>query len=158
MPLGVFSRQAALALLVSSAAACADTITQGGAQPIGSGAATNVRQSNEKPPTLVATAISGSAADLSSGPLTPGSRPGTFYRVTFSGTGFAAGASTSATTIGVTPDGSKHAVVRGIGVHPADGSYLSIWSASCPSGYMEMYEVVATGVQMVESNHVATGC
>jgi len=150
MPLGTLSRHAALAVLVFSAAACADTITQGGAQPIGSGAATSVSQSNEKPPTLVATSKSGTAADLSDGPLTPGTRPGTFYRVTFIGAGFAAGAPNSATTIAVTPDGSKHAIVRAIGVHPADGTHLSIWSASCPSGYIEMYEIVATGVQTAE--------
>jgi len=61
-------------------------------------------------------------------------------------------------TIGVTAGGGKISVGMGIGVIPADGTTLAIHSASCPSGFVEMYQVVSAAGRTTESNHAALGC
>jgi hypothetical protein len=159
--LGTLCRLTASTLLVATAA-CADDITQVAGQPqpaaSPSETATNVSGTAAKPPTLVAVAISGTSSQLANGPLPPPSRPGLFYRVEVNGAGFPAGESMQSRTIAVTLDGSKLSPSSAGGVIPADGTYRAIHSASCPSQYREMYEVVTVGGRTTESNHVTLGC
>jgi len=160
--LGTFFRRTSLALVAISAAACGDNVTQGTPQSDtngnGSPPAASVTNSNEKPPVLLAQSNWGTASDLSDGPLTPGSRLGYFFRVTFTGAGFPPGADYVSRTYGVTAGGSKVSVSMAIGVIPADGTTLGAYGASCPSGFVEMYEVGFVAGRTVESNHAPLGC
>jgi hypothetical protein len=152
MMLPSLARRAALALLVTSAASCADNVTQARRQPQtndnGITPATNTSNSNEKPPTLVAA--------TSWGPV--GSSGLNGYRVDVTGVGFPAGADFYARSYGVHADGSRVLHSTGIGIVPADGSYLARMSESCPSLFVEYYETVTIAGRTIESNHTQAGC
>ena len=54
--------------------------------------------------------------------------------------------------------GSKTPLSTGIGPIPPDGTHREIYSASCPSGFSEVYSVVQTGGRTTESKHIVPAC
>jgi len=148
---------AGLALVVATTA-CAEKITEGNTE---TDYAALWRQSdpnaaNAKKPVLTVTASDGKAAVFLHGG--PPSAPGTFQSIARNGSGFPAGVSMVSRTMAVRPDGSRFNVGTGIGEIPADGTISGVFATSCPSGYVEFYEVVIAGGVTTESNHVAPTC
>ncbi|HEX7941589.1 MAG TPA: hypothetical protein VF488_07270, partial [Gemmatimonadaceae bacterium] len=154
--LGTLSRLAASTLLVASAA-CADNITQAARQPVDDSPApaTSVSNTGAKQPTLVVTAKYGTAADFAGMQLSPGDRPGYFFRIDYEGKDFPVGANVVTRVYGVVAPGSRANPVFAIGVIPADGSVRGIYSSSCPTGFTEMYVVELVNGRTIESNHVS---
>jgi len=152
MVLHRLTRRTALALLLTSAASCADNVTQAKSQSQtndnGVAPATSVSNSNEKPPTLVAV--------TSWGPV--GSRGLNGYRVEITGAGFPPGADFYSRSYGVLADGSKFLSSTAIGIVPADGSYRAGHSESCPALFVEYYTTVIVAGRTTESNHTPAGC
>lgn len=152
MRLPRLTRRTALALLLTSAASCADNVTQAKGQPQtndnGVAPATSVSNANEKAPTLVAV--------TTWGPV--GSQGLEGYRVDYTGAGFPVGADFYSTGFGMLKNGSKVVFSRAIGIIPADGSYGGAVSESCPANYIQVWEVVLVAGRTVESNHAPAGC
>jgi hypothetical protein len=155
--LGTLSRLAGSTLLLASAA-CADNITRAKGQPVDGSPATSASSSDAKQPTLVVAAKYGTAADFSGMQLSPGSRPGYFFRIDYEGKDFPVGANDVTRVYGVVAPGSRANPVFAIGVIPTDGSVRGVYSSSCPTGFTEMYVVVMVDGRMTESNHVETAC
>jgi hypothetical protein len=157
--LGTLRSLAASALLVTSAA-CADNVTQATGQPVDDSRepAASVTNSGEKQPTVVATGKYGTAADFAGTTLSPGDRPGYFFRFEFEGKDFPVGANDVTRIYGVVAPGSRANPVFAIGVIPADGSVRGSHSTSCPTGYSALYVVVTVNGRAIESNHVDTAC
>jgi hypothetical protein len=158
--LGTLSSLAGSTLLLVASAACADNITQAKGQPIDDSRApaTSASSSGAKQPTLVVVAKYGSAADFAGMQLSPGERPGYFFRIDYEGKDFPVGANDVTRVYGVVAPGSRTNPVFAIGVIPTDGSVRGIYSSSCPTRFTEMYVVVAVNGRTTESNHVETAC
>jgi hypothetical protein len=154
--LGTLSRFTALAFVVSTLA-CGESITSGNGQPGATAARGPAPSQPAAPAPILEIKVSDGAASVFSHGETP-SLSGTAYSIQVTGSRFPAGADLVSRTYVVGSDGLRRAIVNSIGVVPADGSYLSIHSGSCPSGFAEIYEVVTAAGVTTESKHAAPTC